>query len=57
MKQKIIKAGNSLVVVIPSQFAKNMGLKKGDLVRVKGNISKGQVSYFFTGAQQLSLTS
>lgn len=56
MKHKVLKAGNSLVVVIPSLFIKSVGVKKGDEVGVYTNISKGKIVYTFKGTQQLSLT-
>jgi len=55
MKQKIIKTGNSLVVVIPSNFVKSTGIKKGDVVNAKTNIAKCKITYTFSGYQQLSL--
>jgi len=55
MRQKIIQAGNSLMVVIPNKFVKSLGLKKGDSVKSQITISKGKITYSFSGAQQLSL--
>lgn len=56
MKQKIIKAGNSLAVTIPSSFVKTIGVKLGDEVAVETKPENGQLIYSFTGAQQLSLS-
>lgn len=55
MKHKVIKAGNSLVVVIPSSFVKSVGVRRGDEVRVQTNIAKCKVTYSFSGFQQLAL--
>lgn len=57
MKQKIIKAGNSLAVTIPSKFAKDVGIKSGDIVRVTPKPEKGQLTFSFSGIRQLTLTS
>jgi len=56
MNQKVIKVGNSLGVTVPSGFVKSVGIKKGDLVKVKTILESGQVIYIFQGAKQLSLT-
>lgn len=55
MKQKILKAGNSLVVVVPSKFVNKLGLKKGDLVKLDIFLSKNKIVYYFSGVQQLAL--
>lgn len=57
MKQKVMKTGNSIGVTIPSQFVKSVGVKVGDEVKVKTNLSSGQVIYTFKGAKQLSIES
>jgi antitoxin component of MazEF toxin-antitoxin module len=57
MKQKIIKAGNSLAVTIPSKFAKDVGVKLGDSVGVTTRPDKGQLILNFSGIRQLTLTS
>ena len=56
MLQKIIKAGNSLAVTIPSKFVKSVGVKLGQEVNVSVHIESGRVTYLFKGAHQLSLT-
>lgn len=56
MKQKIIKAGNSLAVTIPSSFIKNIGINPGDEVNVEPQPDHGQIIYKFSGIRQLSLT-
>lgn len=56
MKQKIIKAGNSLAVVVPSKFVKKLGIRKGDYVELHLHVSKNKIVYTFSGVQQLSLT-
>ena len=55
MRQKIIKAGNSLAVVVPAKFIKRLGIRKGDWVELKLQISRNKIIYTFSGVQQLSL--
>jgi antitoxin component of MazEF toxin-antitoxin module len=56
MKQKIIKTGNSLAVVVPSGFVNTVGIKRGQKVEVKILPESGQVVYTFSGAKQLSIS-
>ena len=56
MPQKILKTGNSLAVVIPADFIKNIGAKAGDTVKVFLKPEKGEVLYKFSGAHQLPLS-
>jgi len=56
-KQKIIRNGNSLVVTIPSQFVKSVGIKAGQEVLAKIEPETGRVIYSFSGTKQLSLSS
>ncbi|MBI5465451.1 AbrB/MazE/SpoVT family DNA-binding domain-containing protein [Candidatus Gottesmanbacteria bacterium] len=56
MPQKILKTGNSLAVVVPADFIKNIGAKAGDSVRVFPKPEKGEVLYKFSGAMQLPLS-
>lgn len=56
MRQKIIKAGNSLAVTIPAKFCKDIGIKNGDTVEVKTRIETGQIIYQFFGTHQLILS-
>lgn len=53
--QKILKTGNSLAVVVPSDFVKGLGLKPGDEVKVLVKPEKGEILYKFSGAMQLPL--
>jgi antitoxin component of MazEF toxin-antitoxin module len=55
MQQKVLKTGNSLAVTIPSRFAKIMGVKPGDTVRVKTELQKSSLTLTFSGSGQLSL--
>lgn len=55
MVQKILKTGNSLAVVVPSEFVKNFGLKPGDEVKVLIKPEKAEILYKFSGSQQLLL--
>ncbi len=53
--QKVLRTGNSLAVVIPAEFAKNLGIKSGDKVRVVKKPEVGRLTYIFSGAKQLPL--
>ncbi len=55
MKQKILKAGNSTAVTVPSKFVKMVGVKVGDTVSVKARPETGEVIYTFQGVHQLRL--
>lgn len=55
MLQKIIRAGNSIAVTVPSKFVKSVGIKVGDQVKVSLHPESGKVIYTFRGAHQLSL--
>ncbi|HUW21833.1 MAG TPA: AbrB/MazE/SpoVT family DNA-binding domain-containing protein [Candidatus Bathyarchaeia archaeon] len=55
-KQQIIKTGNSLAVVVPSEFVNTVGVKAGQAVEVKVSPETGQVIYTFSGAKQLSIS-
>lgn len=57
MEQKIFRTGNSLAVVVPSQFIKLLGVKPKDKVQVLSQPEKGKVVYKFSGALQLPLSS
>lgn len=54
--QKIIKSGNSLVVTLPSSLVKSLGLRAGDVVKVKVPLDQAQIVYRFDSPRQLSLT-
>lgn len=53
--QKVLRTGNSLAVVIPSQFAQLVGVKSGDTVRVIKRPEVGKLTYIFSGSKQLPL--
>jgi antitoxin component of MazEF toxin-antitoxin module len=55
MIQKVIKAGNSLAVTLPSQFVKTVGILSGDDVKVLLKPENGKIVYTFKGTKQLSL--
>lgn len=55
--QKIIKAGNSLAITLPSRLVKTLGLRAGDLVKVETSLDQTEISYRFDSPRQLSLTS
>lgn len=56
MVQKVIRTGHSLAVTIPSDFAKSVGIRSGDSVRVEAEPDNGKVTCFFSGAKQLPLS-
>lgn len=56
MKQKIMRSGNSVVVTVPADFVKAVGVKIGGEVRVKVVPEKGKVIYKFSGVSQLPLS-
>ena len=56
MKQKILRAGNSIAVVVPSEFVNLVGVCVGDDVEVKSEPEKGKLIYVFKGVRQLKLT-
>jgi antitoxin component of MazEF toxin-antitoxin module len=56
MIQKVIKAGNSTAVTVPSSFVKTVGVKIGDQVKVDPHPETGKVTYTFKGAHQLLLS-
>ncbi len=53
---KIIQSGNSLAVTIPKKFAKQLGVKKGDNIRLKKLPHKGELIISFDGPKQLILS-
>lgn len=55
MPQKVIRTGNSLAVTVPSEFARSVGIRAGDSVKVNIEEDKGIVTYTFSGAKQLPL--
>lgn len=52
---KIVQTGNSLAITIPAKFAKKIGIKLGDDVRVKTNPTTGTLTAEFTSMRQLPL--
>lgn len=56
MAQKILRTGNSLAVVIPANFVKNVGAKAGDEVKVFSKPERAEILYKFSGAYQLPLS-
>jgi antitoxin component of MazEF toxin-antitoxin module len=55
MRQKIIRVGNSLGVVIPADFVKDVGIKPGETVIVERRPEDGKVIYNFSGVKQLAI--
>lgn len=56
MDQKVFRTGNSLAVVVPSEFVRLLGVKPKDKVKVLAEPQKGRVIYKFSGALQLPLS-
>ena len=54
--QRVIKTGNSLAVTIPSKFAKDLAIKRGDEVRVDRRPDKAMLTFYFHGVQQLAIS-
>ena len=54
--QKVIRCGHSLAVTIPNKFAKVMGVRPGDAVRVEKRPDKSALTIHFAGVQQLAIT-
>lgn len=55
-QQKIIKAGNSLAITLPSRLVKALGLRAGDPVTVCPSLDQNQIACRFNSPRQLSLT-
>ena len=55
-QQKIIKAGNSLAITLPSRLVKALGLRAGDPVTVHPSLDQNQINCHFDSPRQLSLT-
>lgn len=53
--QKVIRTGNSLAVTVPAEFARSVGVRAGDRVKVKLEPDSGKATYSFFGAKQLPL--
>lgn len=51
MKQKVLRTGHSLAVVIPSQFVRDLAIKSGDMVHVLPDRRKGKITYTFHSSQ------
>jgi len=56
MSQTVFRTGNSLAVTVPSDFAKSLGIRPGDLAKVNCEEDKGKLTFFFSGAKQLLLS-
>lgn len=54
--QKIIKAGNSLAITLPSRLVKSLGLRSGDIVKVEFSLDQTSITYRFDYPRQLTLT-
>ncbi len=54
--QKIIKAGNSLAITLPSRLVKSLGLRAKDVVKVEISLDQTKITYSFDSPRQLTLT-
>lgn len=43
-------------MTVPSDFAKSLGIRPGDLVKVNCEDDKGKLTFVFSGAKQLPLS-
>ncbi|KKU28572.1 MAG: hypothetical protein UX42_C0012G0006 [Microgenomates group bacterium GW2011_GWC1_46_20] len=57
MSRKVLTAGHSLAVTIPSDFVHNVGIKPGDSVSVSTNLSTAVMTVTFSNPSQLPLLS
>ncbi len=55
MKQKLIKVGNSLMVVVPAGFVRIVGAKAKDKVEIETDPTKGVLKVKFSAISQLLL--
>lgn len=55
MQQKILRTGNSLAVVIPAHFVRDLGIRAGDKVKVVSDKRKSKITYYFSVTYQLPL--
>lgn len=51
----VITTGHSLAVVIPATFAKKLGIKNRDRVKITLSPQTGQITYTFLNIRQLTL--
>ena len=54
--QKIIKAGNSLAITLPSRLVRALGIRPGDIVKVGFSLDQTSITYRFDSPRQLVLT-
>lgn len=55
LKKAVIRTGNSLGLVIPSRFVKQVGIKPGDEVEVSYDVYRGEICYRIVSRRQLTL--
>jgi antitoxin component of MazEF toxin-antitoxin module len=51
----VIESGNSICVVVPAAFARKLGIRPKDRVKLKPDLQKGRITYTFTNIRQLPL--
>lgn len=51
MKKKILKVGNSFCVTVPAFFARMLGIRAGEEVRLKLLPTTGKIIYQFSSKQ------
>ena len=54
--QKVIKAGNSLAITLPSRLVRALGIRPGDTVKVGISLDQTSITYRFDSPRQLTLT-
>ena len=55
LKKTVIRTGNSLGLVIPSRFVKQVGVRSGDEVELTYDVFKGEITYRVVSRRQLTL--
>lgn len=52
---RVVQTGNSLAVIVPSQFTRKLGIRPGDPVNFSLSPSTGKITYTFLNIRQLPL--
>jgi antitoxin component of MazEF toxin-antitoxin module len=55
LTESIVKSGNSLAVVVPSEFVRKLGIRPKDRVKLAIDPVKGKITYTFMNLRQLPL--
>jgi antitoxin component of MazEF toxin-antitoxin module len=54
-QSKVVTTGHSLAVVVPADFAHQLGIRAGDQVKLQFDYAKNQITYTFINTRQLPL--